>query len=760
MRVFVKGELMKKVKLTTILTRCAMCLAFVMAFALTGCIGVDEHKKINLMVEGDYVQWQEEGSEDWQNLIALEEVRDLADGITVEGETNPKINEKEIEFRKTNTYFQWRYVSKNQHEDKNWNNLILLSELGYLITYNYEYSGFDKIFENYQESQIVFFNDEINVLPTPKHDCGGEFDGWYIKGTDTKVTSSDVISENIVFESRWSYLPSGAYSGDVYEYTWQNLIYDGKIYVNGVNSITGHSLYSGAQLLLVVDKSISSIDDYAFNGCSKIANVTLPNSVIRIGDYAFKDCDGLTSITIPNSVTNIGDGVLRYCDSLTKIKVDENNIKYDSRNNCNAIIETATNTLMMGCNSTVIPDSIISIGDYAFVECDGLTSITIPNSVTRIGYYAFNRCDGLTSITISNSVTHIENYAFAYCYNLTRITIPGDIVSVGDYDYAFMGCRGLTSVTISGDDVTSVFSQAFRGCKGLTSITILESVTSIGDHAFYHCTGLTNVTIPSSVISIGEWAFSDCTGLTNVTIPSSVISIGGWAFSDCTGLKSITIPANVSMENSSIFAGSTQLRSIIFLSGDVTSSGVFAFKHGSGLRITNITMLEGVTSIGDYAFSNWKELESLTILNCETSIGNWAFTGCTALTSITMPGNLTSIGDYAFNECIGLNNIIMFGSNITNQIYPVFYNCEELDITILEGVTSIGEYAFYYCDNLTSITIPSSVTSIGEDAFQYCDGLTKIIFKGTQEQWNAINIGSNNSVLTDGSVTIRFEPEE
>ena len=213
--------------------------------------------------------------------------------------------------------------------------------------------------------------------------------------------------------------------------------------------------------------------------------------------------------------------------------------------------------MICGCKTTVIPNSVTSIGDYAFYGCSGLTSITIPNDVTTIGNSAFSDCSGLTSVTIGNSVTSIGwgafygcsrlksvtignsvtsigSYAFSDCSGLTSVTIPNGVTSIGDH--AFDGCSGLTSVTIP-NSVTSIGNSAFSDCSGLTSVTIGNSVTSIGSSAFYFCIGLKSVTLPNSVTGIGDSAFSWCTGLTSVSIPNSVMSIGHFAFSNCTGLK-------------------------------------------------------------------------------------------------------------------------------------------------------------------------------------------------------------------------------
>ena len=533
---------------------------------------------------------------------------------------------------------------------------------------------------------------------------------------------------------------------------------------------------------------VTGIGNYAFSGCSGMTSITIPNSVTSIGNSAFSGCSGLTSVTIPNSVTSIGISAFSSCTGLESIIVESGNTIYDSRDNCNAIIATSTNTLVTGCKNTTIPEGVSSIWDYAFSGCSGMTSITISNSVTSIGDDAFNGCSGLTSVNISdleawckidfstaysnplyyadnlylngelltnieipNSITEFKQFAFAYCSSLTSVTIPNSVTSIGNY--AFQGCSGLTSVTI-GNSVTSIGEQAFCICNSLTSVTIGSSVTSIGNTAFGGCTGLTSVTsLNPTPPTCGTNVFYNVSvGNITLEVPSESVSLYQSAdiWKNFGTIKGIGDEPELPTDNSGL--------SYNIISETEVEVIAATEKYTGDIVIPSQTTIDGkvysVTGIGNNAFKDCTNLTCITIPNSVTSIGNSAFSHCSGLTSVTIPNSVTSIGNAAFSGCSGLTSVTI-GNGVTSIGNSAFYNCSSLtSITIGNGVTSIGDDAFEYCSSLTSIIIPNSVTSIGSNPFAYCRNLKSILVESgnaiydSRNNCNAIIKTSTNALIT------------
>ena len=519
-----------------------------------------------------------------------------------------------------------------------------------------------------------------------------------------------------------------------------NPYYDSRDNCNAIIEKATNTLIAGCQNT-IIPNSVTSIEDYALSSIP-ITSITIPNGVTSIGKRAFSSCSSLTSITIPNSVTNIGQEAFHGCYSLASIKVETGNSNYDSRDNCNAIIHTATNTLIQGCQNTIIPNSVTSIGDNAFYGCSSLTSIDIPNSVTNIGDGAFLQCSNLTSVIIPNSVTSIGVEAFGGCRSLTSVTIPESVTSIGSH--AFWSCPIVKSRFINNSSLDEeeenywgakiidqeidglyIRNDTVIGCnRNITSVTIPDGVTTIGHSALYGCTSLTSVVIPNSVTSLEQSAFNGCTSLKSISIPNSVTSIGDYAFYGCSSLTSIKLPNSITKIANSTFYDCSSLASMVVPSG-VTHIGQSAFNNC--ISLSSISIPNGVTDIDGWAFSRCYELSDIQLPKSLKNLGRSAFWGCRSLRSIEIPESVTSIGIYAFVYCSTLSSVNLPNS-ITSIEEGTFYGCSALThITIPNSVTSIGNYAFYECTSLPKITLPNSITSIGEATFYACSSFTKIL---------------------------------
>ena len=488
---------------------------------------------------------------------------------------------------------------------------------------------------------------------------------------------------------------------------------------SGVTVIGDWAFYECTGLTsIVLPNTVNEIGFESFYGCSSLVGVNIPNSVTTIGYQAFFGCSSLRSIHIPGSVRGIATSVFEFCPSLTSMSVSPDNPRFDSRDDCNAIVETDINMLIAGCRNTVIPSTVTAIGDYAFSGCSTLAGIEIPAGVTSVGDFAFRQCSSLRNVVIPEGVATIGSSAFFDCAALNRVDIPSTVTLIGGY--AFEKCPAIYSMSVadgnpyydSRDSCNAIIETAtgilMAGCM---NTVIPETVSAIGNNAFSGSFMLTGVTIPKSVTAIGDYAFAGCTSLSSINIPNSVISIGDLAFGNCSALTALDIPNSVLRIGQAAFGGCKSLE--------------------------RIRLPKSVTSIGENEFFGCAMLKDISISNAVTSIGASAFRGCLSLSSINIPKSVTEIGNSAFRECPSLTSITVAKGNPTfdsreacNAIIEtssgtLIAGCQ--NTIIPSTVAAIGYAAFDGCVLLNSITIPHGVTVIERKAFNNCPGLKDVV---------------------------------
>ncbi len=404
----------------------------------------------------------------------------------------------------------------------------------------------------------------------------------------------------------------------------------------------------------------------------------------------------------------------------------------------------------------VIENGVTTICKNAFSGCKNLETVTIPNSIMAIDTYAFFHCESLVEITIPDSVVSIGNYAFDNCVSLTMISIGK---GVADMKYtSFLRCKSLTDITVDSEnlnfssedgvlynkDKTKLIKYPVGNSR--TAFEIPEDVEDIEIDAFYGCSYLVNVKIPEGVVNIGFAAFYNCDNITGVTLPKSIKSIAESAFSDCNALKDIYYSGDLTSWCSNNFETFLSQSTNYYIDGELVSG--------------DLVLPEGITYIGSNVFNHCIGITNVIIPNSVTSVGESAFRDCIWLKKVHIPDNVNSVGEGCFVGCYYLSDVKLPDAIVEIKDFT-FSSCDKLkQITIPENVTSIGEYAFQYCNALTNITIPESVIEIGKGAFRYCPNLATTYYTGTEEQWNAVSIGTENEPLTRNVVFNYGKPSD
>ena len=554
----------------------------------------------------------------------------------------------------------------------------------------------------------------------------------------------------------------------------------------------GYNAFYGCTSLssITIPNSVEIIDGSAFYGCTGLTSFTMPNSVRSIGDNLFYGCTGLKTAKLSSSIKEL-IGTFFGCTGLTSIEVPGSvislNCAFTGCTNLSSVVlpgslQTIGSRSFEDCSSLTalfVPNSVTAIGEKAFNNA-GLTSLEIPCTTTEIGKDAFINCNSLRSVTsraINPPVMANSGCFTNDTYNLASFYVPNIVKNVYEntdwwskfvntignenYDNVYDGVSNGIYYQITGNNTVSVTfkNNDYNNYSGNVIIPTTVSinnktyqVTEIGYNAFKDCKGLTSVTIPSTVTKIASQAFAN-SGLTSLSLPNGLLYIGSAAFNGCNGISSLTIPESVSHIGSEAFAGCDGITNLVWNAKECHANG-----NLSTLSLSKVTIGSQVEAL-PVRFVSGASISQISLPESVTAIGDSAFYNCGGLTELTIPEGIMSIGNHAFEECVNLSTLYwnaircarngdMTTHNITRatignavEILPSNFvsNSKIISISIPASVKQISDYAFYYCDRITDIVIPETLQSIASYAFNGCTGLKSLT-------WNAVDCDNNGEM--------------
>lgn len=602
------------------------------------------------------------------------------------------------------------------------------------------------------------------------------------------------------------------------EFAFENCISLKDIVIPKKVNLIKESTFSGCYRLININlpENITSIESKAFENNKALKNINIPLLTKEIGYKAFGNCYSIKELKIPASTSKISPYAFSGCSkNLESIIVDSMNTTYDSRNNCNALIETKTNELIIGCKNTIIEEGIISIADFAFAYCKDIEKVIMPNSMTKIGKKAFIDCKSLKYVNL-NKVNNLKNEVFLDCKALEKVDLPNSLVSIGTRcfcncyllkkafipesiiylgNYAFANCKALRSIFIP-KNYTNFDKTLFDGCESIKEIIVDENnpvydsrencnaiitnddklifacnntvipktVRVIGEKAFSNCQHLSYVEIPNNVKIIETEAFARCKALKNIKFGKTKIILEDKVFAYCENINNIEIPKNINRISNSMFYGCKSLKNIA-LHDSIKYIGEGAFANTS---IRSINIPKSVKIIHKSTFENCINLEEVYIHDKVKSILNAAFSGCIKLKNIVLPESVTKIDSSVFKNDISLKKVEL-PKNIKIISNDLFNGCISLkDVVIPNNVKVISKAAFYNCKSLKNINLPNQLNIIGSDAFANNLLLKKIILPSSIKVFNnsafknctnieSIIVEKGNKILTSRNSNVIIE---
>ena len=452
--------------------------------------------------------------------------------------------------------------------------------------------------------------------------------------------------------------------------------------------------------------TVVRIMDNAFNFCSTLTTLTLPNSLESIGEFAFNNNTNLTNFSIPSTVTLIEKGAFANCQSITSLDIPDGIVEIKERTffGCNSLtnlpipesVLIIAKEAFSGCDDLVnltLPAGLTTIGELAFFACENLQNLNFTTALQTVGNQAFNSCKSFTQANLPNSVTNLGTAVFAYCFGITDIVNLPNTLSVLPNE-TFLGCIGLTDVVVPSN-FTFIGDSAFNTCENLSSITIPNTVDTINESAFYNCYNLQTITLPDTLMSISQTLFFN-SGLTELDIPNSVTSIGLGAFAACSDFTSVTIPNSVIQILDSAFSG-TDLNTVFV---DWEAPIVIEPEVFGSLNLANVTLIVPAATEAIYGTAAvWQDFGNITATyNNPISIPDSNFEQALIDLSIDSDGILN--GQMFENDALGVTDLDVSNQNISDLTGIEFFtdlvtlsvadnNLSSLDVSIYTNLSSL-----------------------------------------------------------------------
>lgn len=513
---------------------------------------------------------------------------------------------------------------------------------------------------------------------------------------------------------------------------------------------------------------VTSIGYGAFQNCTNIIGVIIPNNIIEIGYSAFYNCTNLEYLTIPNTLKSCKTYITSYCP---KMKYNEyKGLSYLGNNENPYVLLVKVNDKTL--NNYEIHENCKAFGNSVFSDCKNLESIVIPNGIECLEENLFNSCTNLKTVILPEGLKTVGGGTFGGCKQLSEITLPNSITSIGGS--AFYECASLREINIP-NNIYQINTLTFYKCISLKSIDLPYGIQSIGINAFSECKNLISINIPISIKEIGALAFLNCSNLT-INFETSYIPTHfdkNWNYTNCsiaTGVNNIETNPNFNyvLHDNKVFLTKYKGESSdATIPAYIEGYPVIFYKRVFESSIAeNVVLEEGLNFIDDYAFYGCDTIKSVTIPNSIISIGSYAFYDCDGIETIEIPDSIEMIGNYAFYSCNSLETVdigkgvlkiepftfancnslaeVVFSDELKEIGESAFENTAITNIELGAEIKTIGSKAFYWNHHLTNITIPQSIKYIGENAFYlYFANNTTINYLGNIEDWCRISFGNN-----------------